>query len=183
MLGPCGRALPTIAGLAANSRTSHPRTDTRHTRHTRPPDLASFCKLGAGPAEILALLCHVGAGNRDGHVRDRIFDAVVEVGGPEEHVRGRDQRDAELTADQPFGPELIVRERQYRADAELPVELVERRRAEAGAEVPPDADAWIQVVARRDARAEDGVLAIRQRGMSLAVGTPLGDAFSRLWPL
>ena len=48
--------------------------------------------------------------------------------------------DAELAADQTLGTELLVGQRQQRADAELAVELVERRRAEAPADVAPRAD-------------------------------------------
>ena len=51
----------------------------------------------------------------------------------------RHQADANLAAVQSLGTELVVRQRQDRADAELAIQLVQRRRAEADADAAPRA--------------------------------------------
>src|SRR5919204_573843 len=84
--------------------------------------------------EILALLRDVGADLRQRDVRHRVADAVVVPGRPDVEIPQRRKADAGLAADEPLGPELIVREREHGADAELPIELIERRRPEARSE-------------------------------------------------
>ena len=63
-------------------------------------------------------------------------------------VRFVDRRhvDADFTAHQTLGSELVVGQRQDRADAELAVELVERRRTEARSETAPRRDLVVDVV-------------------------------------
>ena len=98
-----------------------------------------------------------------GDVRHRILHAVVEPRGAHREVLDRRHVHAQLATDQPLGPELIVGQRQDGADAELAIQLVERRRAEARAEAAPRRHLVGHVVQRRDARAEHRVVAFGQR--------------------
>ena len=133
--------------------------------------------------QVLALLGDGGPDGRQRHVRHRVLDAIIEPGRPPGQVAGRLDADAGFPADETLRTELIVGEGQHGADAELPVELVERRRAEAPAEVAPDAEPAGEVVA-----------APRRAGCDRVVASPAATArcwpsarrsarsFSRLWP-
>ena len=98
----------------------------------------SGCPRSACPAEILSLLGDVWADDRLRDVRDRILDAVVEPGGPPREIANGHHADAGLAADEPLGSEQRIGQGQNRADAELAIQLVQRRRAEARADVAPD---------------------------------------------
>ena len=103
------------------------------TRDLRAPEILALLAGGAGH----------GAGGGEGsggsarhrHVGHRILDAVVVPAAAIRQPLERRQADAQLAAHQAFGAELVVGEREDGADAELAIELVERR----GAEARPDA--------------------------------------------
>jgi hypothetical protein len=63
-----------------------------------------------------------------------------------------------------FGTEIVIGERQRRADAELPIQLVQRRSAEAPADVSPDVESIGEVIASRGARTGDRVASIGSDG-------------------
>ena len=112
-------------------------------------------------AKVLALLT-VG---RDRHIRNRIRDAVGEPCRTHRDVAHRIDVDAQIAADEALRTELVVRQREHRANRELPIQLVERRRAETGTEITPDAHPIRHVIQRRRARADHRVLALGQGGI------------------
>ena len=77
---------------------------------------------------------------------------------------GGQQADADLAILQALGPELIVGQRQDRADAELAIQLVQRRaRGSRSPMLPQALTRSDRLVQRRHLRAEHRVLALRQR--------------------
>ena len=87
-----------------------------------------------------------------GDVRHRILDPVVVPGRAHAEVASRGKPDSSLAADEALRSELVVGERQHGANAELPVQLVQRRGAESPAEISPHAHPVGHVIERGDAR-------------------------------
>src|SRR5688572_24588657 len=112
-----------------------------------------------GATEVLPLL-KVGA---DRDVRDRVLDPVVVPGRADRRITCRLDPDACLTAEEPLGAEVLIRERAHETDTELAIELVQRRRAESITDIAPDRHAIGDAIERRDARADNGVISILER--------------------
>src|SRR4029077_14073207 len=105
----------------------------------------------ARPAEILPLLRDVRAslGQRD--VRHGVRHPVIEPGRADGQIAHWRKTDAGFAPNQTLGPQLIVGEREYGADPELAIQLVERRRAKSLADIAPRAEPVRDLVAGRGA--------------------------------
>ena len=93
--------------------------------------------------------------------------------------------DARFPADQALGRELLVRPRRDRADRELAVQLGQRRRAEAGVDGAPDADA---IATRGRAPPTCGLTTVsfalgNRRAVVGRRHARSATVVSRLWPL
>ena len=125
-------------------------------------------------AQVLTLLRDVRPHLRQRDVGHRVGHAVVEPGHADRHIARRRDADARFPADETFGSEIFVGQREHGTDAELPVQLVERRRAKAGADVAPRADLVGDLIARRGARADHGVGSVGEARRRRSAGCVAG---------
>src|SRR5205823_164985 len=101
--------------------------------------------------KILPLANRVGGVYRD--VCDWILHAIVEERAAHGEAVDRRDADARFHTGEAFGGEIFVGGRQNGADAELPIQLVQRRRAEPAADAAPHAYFVGRAIEHRNARA------------------------------
>jgi len=115
------------------------------------------------PDARLAKVLLLRRGRVQRHVRHRIFDPVVIPGDASRQIADGRHVDTGFAADQPLGAQLIVGAGRDRPDGKLTVQLGKGRRSESGVDRRPPRHLVRQVIERRDARTEHGIVPFGNR--------------------